>query len=483
MTKIQMTPNRPQISLPPDRYFDPDPRQKEYVQQLHENVATLPLICPHGHVDPRCWPTRSTPLGRRPTCSSSPTTTSSGCSTARALRWRSWASPAAMAARSNRTTARSGSASPIILPVSRHAHRPVAGRRADDVFGVEEKLTGEAPSGSTTSWPRRLAARVPPARLFERFNIEVLCTTDAATDPLAHHQALREQGWCEHIRPNLPPRRGGEPRAPRLARADRAPERSVRHRDRRLSHPTFARWKSGGRSSSSMGATATDHAALTPYTARLSRRTRPRRSSARAARPGRRRRRGALHGPHADGDGAHERRGWPGDAAASSAACATTTRAVSSASAPTRAPTFPLPTEWTRNLQPAAERLGSDPRFRLILFTLDESTYSRELAPLAGHYPALLLGPPWWFFDSVNGMRRYFDRVVETAGLYNTAGFNDDTRAFPSIPARHDVWRRVSCDWLAGLVVRGLIDLADAQEMAADMAVSNWPNERINFSS
>ena len=107
----------------------------------------------------------------------------------------------------------------------------------------------------------------------------------------------------------------------------------------------------------------------------------------------------------------------------------------------------------------------------MILFTLDESNYARELAPLAGHYPAVKLGPPWWFNDSFNGMRRYLDQVVETAGLYNLAGFNDDTRAFPSIPARHDVWRRVTCNWLAGLVVRGLVTEEEAGEMALDCAV------------
>src|SRR4029079_5943752 len=103
---------------------------------------------------------------------------------------------------------------------------------------------------------------------------------------------------------------------------------------------------------------------------------------------------------------------------------------------------IPVATEWTRNLQPLLNAYRADPRFRLILFTLDESSYSRELAPLAGHWPAVRLGPPWWFFDSINGMRRYFEQVIETAGLYNTAGFNDDTHAFASIPARHDLWRR-----------------------------------------
>jgi glucuronate isomerase len=131
---------------------------------------------------------------------------------------------------------------------------------------------------------------------------------------------------------------------------------------------------------------------------------------------------------------------------------------------------IPLATEWTRNLRPLLNAYGDDPRFRLILFGLDESAYGRELAPLAGHYPAVYLGPPWWFFDSVKGIERYLDAVIETAGLYNTAGFNDDTRAFTSIPARHDVWRRVTCNWLAGQVARGLLAEEDAAAMARDFA-------------
>jgi glucuronate isomerase len=131
---------------------------------------------------------------------------------------------------------------------------------------------------------------------------------------------------------------------------------------------------------------------------------------------------------------------------------------------------IPERSEFTHNLRPLLNRFGSDPRLTLILFNLDETTYARELAPLAGHYPALRIGPPWWFHDSLNGMRRYFDRIVETAGIHNTVGFNDDTRAFPSIPARHDVWRRAACNWIAGLVVRGIVDIDDGWEMALDMA-------------
>ena len=112
---------------------------------------------------------------------------------------------------------------------------------------------------------------------------------------------------------------------------------------------------------------------------------------------------------------------------------------------------IPVSSEFTRNMQPLLNKYCNDPRLRLLLFNLDESVYARELAPLAGHYPAIKIGPPWWFHDSLNGMARYFDQVMETAGIYNTAGFNDDTRAFPSIPARHDTWRRASANWLAGI--------------------------------
>jgi glucuronate isomerase len=131
---------------------------------------------------------------------------------------------------------------------------------------------------------------------------------------------------------------------------------------------------------------------------------------------------------------------------------------------------IPIATDYTRNLLPLLERFGNDARLTLILFTLDETTYARELAPLAGHYPAVKLGPPWWFHDSINGLRRYREQVMETAGLYNTVGFNDDTRAFPSIPARHDLARRVDANWLAGLTVRGVIEMSDAEEMIHDMA-------------
>ena len=131
---------------------------------------------------------------------------------------------------------------------------------------------------------------------------------------------------------------------------------------------------------------------------------------------------------------------------------------------------IPVQTEYTRNLRALLNAYGNDSRLTLVLFTLDETTYARELAPLAGHYPALRLGPPWWFHDSIEGMRRFRSQTTETAGIYNTAGFNDDTRAFCSIPARHDLARRLDADYLAGLVARHIIDLDDAERMARALA-------------
>jgi glucuronate isomerase len=131
---------------------------------------------------------------------------------------------------------------------------------------------------------------------------------------------------------------------------------------------------------------------------------------------------------------------------------------------------IPTRTDYVRALKPLLDRFGNDADLTIILFTLDETSYSRELAPLAGHYPALRLGPAWWFFDAPEGMRRFRELTTETAGFYNTVGFNDDTRAFPSIPARHDMARRVDCAFLAGLVATHRLDESEAREVARDLA-------------
>jgi glucuronate isomerase len=131
---------------------------------------------------------------------------------------------------------------------------------------------------------------------------------------------------------------------------------------------------------------------------------------------------------------------------------------------------IPVATEYVRALKPLLDRFGNERKLTIIVFTLDETAYSRELAPLAGHYPALKLGPAWWFHDSPEGLMRFREQTTETAGFYNTVGFNDDTRAFLSIPVRHDTARRVDCAFLARLVAEHRLEEADAAEVAVDLA-------------
>ena len=130
---------------------------------------------------------------------------------------------------------------------------------------------------------------------------------------------------------------------------------------------------------------------------------------------------------------------------------------------------IPMQTEYTFNLKELLNKYGNNTNLTIIVFTLDETTYSRELAPLAGHYPAMKLGPAWWFHDSIEGMMRFRRMVTETAGFYNTVGFNDDTRAFLSIPARHDLARRVDSNYLGELVAKHIISLNEAMSVAKDL--------------
>lgn len=136
---------------------------------------------------------------------------------------------------------------------------------------------------------------------------------------------------------------------------------------------------------------------------------------------------------------------------------------------PDKGADIPLRVDYTQSLQPLLAKFGNNKDLSIILFTLDESNYARELATMAGHYPCLKLGPPWWFHDSPQGMMRFRDQVTETAGFYNTAGFNDDTRAFLSIPARHDVARRMDCVFLSGLVAEHKISMSDAEKVIVDL--------------
>lgn len=452
-----------------DRYFSPDPAQRQIARTLYEQIRALPLICPHGHVDPRLL----------------------------ADDYYEWGTPVDLLIIPDHYIFRLLYSQGITLeelgiqrkdgqPVEKD-HRKIWQLVCDhwylfrgtptslwlrdelrDIFGIEEKLTSESAQRIYDTIDAQL--RTPafqPRRLFERFQIEVLATTDPATASLEEHRRIQHSDWSGRVLPTF------RPDAVVNIQADYAEQIRLLGQAANSEITDYrsylAALEQRRRFFRTMGATATDHAAPTAYTERL--------SEQEADTIFQR----ALRGKASVDDA----RRFTGHMLIEMARMSTEDGLVMQLHIGSfrdhnpelfaqfgrdMGADIPTASEFTHDLKPLLDLFGRDPRLTLVLFNLDETIYSRELAPLAGHYPALRLGPPWWFFDSLLGMRRYFDAVVETAGLHNLAGFNDDTRAYPSIPARHDLWRRVSSDWLAGLVTQGIVDEADAQEMSLDLA-------------
>jgi glucuronate isomerase len=451
-----------------DRFFSPDPCQRSAARELYEANKDLPLICPHGHVDPRIFADPDYQFGSPTELLLVPDHYIFRMLYSQGIQLE------ALGVRKLGTLTPDPRDSWQLFADNIYLFRgtPTGIWLTDEfanVFGITEKLNGANAQEIYDQIDAKLQSRkYKPRQMFEQFNIEVLCTTDAATDTLEYLQQIRASGWDGQIRPTFRPDAVVNLDTPGWKENIQKLEEVT---DSRItSFPAFICALENRRAYfKSMGATATDHAALTALTLELS----PAEVEAIFQR--------ALND-----------QATPEDAARFTAHMLVEMARMSSEDGlvmqlhvgslrnhnPVIAAQFgrdmgadiPIASEFTRNLKPLLDRFGTDPRLTLILFNLDESTYARELAPLAGHYPALKIGPPWWFHDSLNGMRRYFDRVMETAGIYNTAGFNDDTRAFPSIPARHDLWRRAACDWVAGLLVRHIIDESDAHEMARALA-------------
>jgi glucuronate isomerase len=456
--------------LPDDRFFSPDARQRDVAIDLYQVVAKLPIVCPHGHVDPRLFADPNYQFG----------------------------SPVELLLIPDHYVFRMLYSQGITLeslgirlldgtPVA-DDHRKIWQTFADhyylfrgtpvgvwlqhelvEVFGIDQKLTpANAMIIYDTIDAQLKSPEFRPRKLFERFNIEVLCTTDAATDTLEYHQAIRASGWKGRVIPTFRP--------DTLIAINTPTWRNTIMTLGMLTNIEISSYKRFIQAFEQrrnffkeLGACATDHGHATPYTGTLTEHE----SEEILSR--------ALTGKASADDALR----FGGHMLMENARMSIEDGLVMQLHVgvfrnhntdifkrfgPDKGSDIPIPTEMVNNLRPLLNTYGNDPRLSLILFTMDESSYARECAPLAGHYPALKLGPPWWFNDSLNGMQRYFDLVMESAGLYNTVGFNDDTRAFPSIPARHDVWRRSVCNWLAGLVVRRIIDREDAGVMAVDAA-------------
>lgn len=455
-------------SLSEDRYFEP--AHRDIARGLYDSVKNLPLICPHGHVDPAMLAAPHYDYGTPVDLLIIPDhyifrmLYSQGISLESLGIRRRDGSPVESDHRR------------IWQLVADHWHlfrgTPTGIWIVDElvnVFGVQEKFT----AANAQRIYDHIAAKLvqpdfQPRKLFERFNIEALATTDPAGSTLEHHRAIRDSGWAGRVIPTLRPdavvnldTEGWRDHITRLSEVTGIDIGNYSTFINALKHQrAFFQ---------SLGATATDHAALEAHTERL--------SASEAETIFQRALRGTANGDDARRFTAH----MLSEMARMSVddglvmqlhigAYRNHNPVIFEQFGRDMGADIPTRSEFTRALKPLLDDVGNNPKLTIILFNLDETTYSRELAPLAGHYPALRLGPPWWFFDSLYGMRRFFETVVESAGIYNTAGFNDDTRAYPSIPARHDVWRRASADWLAGQVARRLIDEDDAQAMIRDLA-------------
>jgi glucuronate isomerase len=454
-----------------DRYFDSDPIVRRYARSLYDDTRGLPIISPHGHVDPailakneafadpaslivtpdhyilRMLYSQGVPLeslgvapmdGKPPGAEQDPRkiwqTFADHWHLFRATPTRAW------------------------LEYQLHS-----------VFAVTRRLDSASAQPIYDTIVERLQSpEFRPRALLKRFNIEVLATTDAASDTLEHHKALPALEPGIRVIPTFRPdalfRIAASEWSAELARLERVVGASIGDYVGLMS--ALARRRAEFKA---IGATATDHAVVVPRTEHL--------ADAEAE---------CLFTKARDGTAtAEDQARFEGHLLMEMARMSVADGLVMQLHAgslrdhnefvhrrfgPDRGGDIPVATEFTRNLRPLLNAYGNDARFRLIVFTLDESTYSRELAPLAGHYPAMLLGAPWWFHDSIEGMTRFRQQTLETAGIQNMAGFADDTRAFCSIPARHDLARRVDANYLAGLVARHVIDRDDASEMARALA-------------
>lgn len=455
------------LQLHPDRLLPGDPTTRSIARALYAEVKDLPIVSPHGHTDPAWFATdaawsNATELLLAPDHYLYRMLYSQGVSL-EALGVPSKAGPSSAAPRDAWR----------LFASHYHLFRGTPSRLWLDhvfaeVFGMEVALEAATADLYYDSIAEQLCTPgFRPRALFDRFGIELLATTEGAHEELVHHAAIRRSGWGGRVvttyRPDAVIDPEHEDFLPALERFAELTGEDVRswsgylaaHRKRRADFRTA-------------GATATDHGHPSARTANLS-------AAETEQLFGR-----IMRGEWSTADAELFRAQMLTEMAAMSVddgmvmqihpgAWRNHNRQLHRSHGRDKGADIPTRTDYVAALQPLLDRFGNEPRLSIILFTLDESAYARELAPLAGHYPCLKLGPAWWFHDSPEGMRRFREMTTETAGFYNTVGFNDDTRAFLSIPARHDVARRVDCSFLARLVAEHRIEDWEAAELAREL--------------
>ncbi|MEK9212561.1 glucuronate isomerase [Sphingomonas sp. 2378] len=452
------------LALHPDRLFPADPTMRGIARTLYAEIAVLPIISPHGHTDPRWFATDE------PWRDASDLLLAPDHYVFRMLYSQGIALDDLGIPHRGGRPSTDPRAAWKLFAANYHLFRGTPSRMWLDhvfaeVFGFTEALEAATADRYFDAIGEALATPAfRPRALFERFRIECLATTEGADDPLIHHQAIRESGWQGRVittyRPDSVIDVEHEQFAGAMQRFAEATGEDVHSWSGYLA--AHAKRRAAFRA---LGATATDHGHPTAATANL--------STVECE---------ALFARIVGG-------GWtPADAELFRAQMLTEMAKMSVADGMTmqihpgsyrnhnaglfashgrdKGADMPMRTDYVHALKPMLDVVGNERDLTIILFTLDESVYARELAPLAGHYPCLKLGPAWWFHDSPEGMRRFREMTTETAGFYNTVGFNDDTRAFLSIPARHDVARRVDCAFLARLVAEHRLEEDEAVELA-----------------
>ncbi|WP_431858282.1 glucuronate isomerase [Azospirillum sp.] len=456
--------------LHPDRLFPSDPTQRAIARRLYSEVSALPIVSPHGHTDPS-WFAKDEAFPDPAALFVKPDHYAFRMLYSQGISMESLGVPrkdGGPVETDSRKIWR-------LLAANWHLFRGTPTRMWLDhafetVFGVTERLSAE--SADRIYDQIEACLRTPeyrPRALFERFNIEVLATTESPLDPLEHHKAIRASGWKGRVvtafRPDPvvdPEFEGFQANVEQLGAI--TGENTLGWTGYLAALANRRRtFKEVG------GATSTDHGHPTALTADLSR------AEAEALFDK------ALRGTITAAEAELFRGQMLTEMAKMSLEDGLVMQihpgsfrnhnpVVFDRFGRDKGADIPSQTEYVRALKPLLDRFGNEAKLTIILFTLDETSYSRELAPLAGHYPALRLGPSWWFHDSPEGMRRFREMVTETAGFYNTVGFNDDTRAFCSIPARHDVARRIDVAFLARLVAEHRLDEDEAAELAVDLA-------------
>ena len=453
-----------------DYLFPAEPRVREIARELYEHIRALPIVSPHGHVDPALLADdRPFPDPARllivPDHYVTRLLVSQGVTPERL----------GVRPRDGGPAQTDGRAIWRLLAEHWHAFRGTPSRMwleltFRDVFGLGEVRLGPATADEVYD---AIAARLAepgfrPRALFERFGIETLATTESPLDPLTHHDRLAAEGWGKRVITTFRPDDVVDMDHPGWADSVRRLG-EITGEDTEDFDGYLAALRARREYFRARGATATDHGHPTAGTVEL--------DHEEAARIFKRR----LNGTVVDGDAEAFRGHMLVEFARMSADDGLVMQLhpgpyrnhdawLHAGFGINVGGDIPTATEYTRALKPLLDRFGHAEGFRLVVFTLDESTFTRELAPLAGVYPAMYLGAPWWFLDSPEGLRRFRETVTETAGFYNTAGFVDDTRAFCSIPVRHQVARRIDAAFLARLVAEQRLPLDEAAETAADLA-------------